>query len=122
MADNICTIPYQGVDYPFHPRDITISRLREMKQKYGPEYGAYASFVNLFLTGDADAIACAISMVLRKAGTKRPPEAIDYSPVEIFEAIAEANEQRLDVESEGEPEADPTVASDDATILDGDLT
>jgi hypothetical protein len=122
MADNICVIPFQGVDYPFHPRDITISQLRLMKQKYGPEYGAYASFVNLFLNGDADAIACAISMVLKKAGIKRPPEAIDYSPVEIFEAIAAANEQRAETEAEGEPEEDPTVASDDAKTNDGDLT
>lgn len=122
MADVICRIPYQDAEYPFHPRDVTVGRLREYKQRYGPEYGQYSSFIQLFLAGDADAIACAISLVLRKAGINRPPDAIDYSPSDIFEAIAKANEEREKVEAEGDVKADPTADSEPETTIAGDET
>jgi len=125
--DNLCVIPFQGKDYALHPRDITVSKLRVFKQKYGPDYGVYTSFVTLFLQGDADAVACAISIVLAKDGIKRDPNMIDFAPYEIFEAIRRANEDKEEAEAErlangeDEPEADPTPAGDEA-IPGGTLT
>ncbi len=121
MNDNLCVIPFQGKDYALHPRDITVSKLRQFKQKYGPEYGIYTSFVTLFLQGDADAVACAISIVLAKDGIKRDPNMIEFSPYEIFEAIRKANDEKGEAEEERiargeeEPEQDPTPAGNEVT-------
>lgn len=123
-SDNLCIIPFQGVDYALHPRDITVSRLRGFKQQYGREYGSYTSFVTLFLQGDADAVACAISIVLAKEGIKRNPNMIDFSPFEIFESIRKANEIRLEEEREafeqgdGNEEENPTEAGSEALAAD----
>ncbi len=98
MADSdlLCKIPYKGDVYELHPRDITVGRLRQMKQWYGREYGSYVSFVNMFLQGDADAVACALWLVLSKRGGNVPsPQNIDFAPFEIYKAINEANEAKL---------------------------
>lgn len=120
MADDLCIIPYQDAEYPLSPRDITVSALRYFKGRYGPEYGAYRPFLNLFLQGDADAIACAIHIVLKKNGINRPPEAIDFAPYDVFEAINRANELKAEREAAGE---DPTgLASFDADGTINDST
>lgn len=128
MAENICVIPFKDKKYPFNPRDITVNRLRQFKQQYGDDYGRYATFVNLFLAGDADAIACAISIVLKKVDkVDRPPDAIDFSPYDIFEAIREANEAKaaedMASEDEDDQEPGPTDTGDHAEAIDaGTLT
>jgi hypothetical protein len=112
MADKLCTIPYQGHDYELHPRDITVGKLRMFKDKYGKEYGSYISFVNLFLQGDADAVACALHIVLAKEGKNKPPEFIEYSPFDIYEAIQKANEEPNDEDEEADG-VDPTLTGDE---------
>lgn len=130
MDDNLCVIPFQGKDYALHPRDITVSKLREFKQKYGAAYGTYTNFVTLFLQGDADAVACAVSIVLAKEGIKRDPNMIEFSPYDIFEALRKANEAREEEErariaaGEDEEEENPTPSDSDESesTHDGTLT
>ena len=119
ISDVICVIPYRNgatgevTEHEFSPRDITVTKLRSFRQLYGKEYGTYMGFVSLFFQGDADAIACVLSLVLEKAGVKKPPSAIEFSPFEIFQAIQRQNEAKAEAEAEAEEaddeaEVDPT--------------
>lgn len=129
MAESICQIPYKGEVYELNPRDITVVALRQAKAWYGPEYGRYISFVNLFLNGDADAVAVAIWICLKKKGINREPQNIDFSPFDIFEAIQKANEDRAAAEQAADAEnpdaaaqPDPTPSSEDEATPAGTLT
>lgn len=111
-ADLFCKIPYKnGItgetrEYSFGARDITVGRLRQMKAWYGPEYGAYLTFVQLFLQGDADAIACALWICLSKDGVNKEPKYIDFEPYDIFQAIQAQNKVNAELE-EAEALGDP---------------
>jgi hypothetical protein len=123
--DIICTIPFNGKDYPFNPRDIDVAHLITWGTKYGRDYGAYATFTGLFFQGDARAVSCILSLLLEKQdGVKRPPEAINFSPYDIYKAINEANEekeQRLrDKLASGEGEDPQPQPSVDETTHDGE--
>lgn len=121
MADNICVIPFKGRDYPFNPRDVTLNKLRSFKSQFGDEYGRYASFINLFLSGDADAIACVLSIVIEKVdGKKRPPDAIDFAPYDLFEAIRKANDARVEGDVEDEDEDDESDDPFEQPVSTGD--
>ena len=112
MADDtICEIPYKGEEYELHPRDITVVKLRQSQAWYGKDYGKYATLMSLFFQGDADAVAVILWIVLAKSGVNRPPQNIDFSPYDIYEAITKANEEK-EAALAKEAEAD-TGADDD---------
>jgi hypothetical protein len=76
MADSATwQVKYDGRDYAFVPKqDLTLVRLRQMKQWFGVELGRWAPFMNAFAQGDPDAIACVIWIVRNKAGETGVPE------------------------------------------------
>lgn len=103
MADTIWKSRYKGVDYEVTTRDLTVSRLRQMKQWFGAEYGKYTPFITLLVEGDVDALACVVWIAQSKAGEKpQEPRNLDFS-IEDFEKFEE------DVV---EPDPEPDVAAD----------
>lgn len=122
--ETICVIPYKDREYPFHPRDITVSRLITWGGKYGKEYGAYASFTGLFFQGDARAVTCVVSMLLKIHDNEdRPPEMIEFSPYDIYKAINDANEEKEKRQRDAAVDGDnppPPPPSGVEMIHDGD--
>lgn len=119
--DAICVIPYKGKEYLLSSRDLTLSRLRVLKNQFGYEYGAYKPFFRLFFDGDADAIAGAIWIVLSKnePPAKVPPfDAIDFSPYDMFKAINDANDMRAAQEKTEDPDSTDPLGSGDGSSSD----
>lgn len=126
--DVICVIPYKGKQYTLSSRDLTLARLRVLKQQFGYEYGAYKPFFRLFFDGDADAITGALWIVMSKdppVGGVPPFDAIDFSPYDIFKAINEANDMRAAEEKSESPldaqDGNASLTSDgDGTVTGSD--
>lgn len=126
MSDDvICVIPYKGKQYTLSSRDLTLARLRVLKQQFGYEYGAYKPFFRLFFDGDADAITGALWIVMSKdppVGGVPPFDAIDFSPYDIFKAINEANDMRAAQEKSEDPLGDQPGSENQTSDGDGIAT
>lgn len=86
MSDTIWRVSFKGSEYTVSDRDLTVTRLRQMKQMYGREYGAYSGFITLLAQGDVDAIACGLWIAKQVAGEPRAPKSpndVDFTMGDI---------------------------------------
>ncbi len=110
MADSdlnarvVWKLAFAGNQYEFDPqRQLTLGRLRQIKQWYGPDLGRYLSFLRAFSELDPDAVACAIWICRRDAGEENVAEP---NRMEDF-SIGEALEGIDTVDSGGDPDGPP---------------
>lgn len=83
--DNLWQIRHGDTEYDLLPADLTVGRLRQMKQWFGSDYGKYLTFIQLVAQGDADACCCALWIVQTKAGEKpKEPRFMDFAISEFF--------------------------------------
>jgi hypothetical protein len=108
MADTIWRVAFKGSEYTVTDQDLTVQRLRQMKQWYGREYGTYTQFITMLAQGDVDALACGIWIAKAAAGEKpRTPNEIDFNMSDI---------EFLAIEREPDEEENPTVAPATTTL------
>lgn len=101
------TLPDTGKQYTLARSDIKVSDLRTFKQKFGPQYGKFLTFVQLLMEGDADAWCCALWLVQRNAGEKpKPPEFMDFAVGDVM--LGSAEDEDEDPEESEQP--DPTTS------------
>lgn len=94
---------FNGDDYLLEDRDLTGGRLRQMKQWFGADYGAYIPFLGLLVRGDVDAVACALWIGDQKAGrTVVEPSRLDFNFGDVEFGLGD------DVNDEPASKADPT--------------
>lgn len=95
---------FQGTDYVFDVmRDLTASRVRQLKVWYGPEIGRVQPFIVAMIQGDPDAWACAIWCARKQAGEVNVPEPkdIDFSIWELMSSDQEEDEAEPKPEAAG---------------------
>ena len=94
--------------YMFDPqKELTVSRLRQIKEWYGPEIGRYLAFIQAFAQGDPEAALAALWIVRMSAGEQGVPEPNqmpDFSMGDFYAEFIPAGE-------EPEAEQDPTQPS-----------
>lgn len=91
--------------------DLSNQRMREMKARFGAEYGIPTEFIGLLLRGDMDAIACAIWIGQQKAGGNvEDPSSMDFT-LDDFEPLEDPKPKA----GKGKKAADPTKATGTTT-------
>lgn len=89
--------------YPFNYKDLTVGRLRKIKEWYGPDMGRYLSFVGNLRLLDPDAAACAVWVARTVAGEANVPEPHqmpDFALAGFIEVPEEDSEAKADPPTE----------------------
>lgn len=107
-----------GKGYQFDPEELLgVKELRQIKQWFGPELGAYLTFQAKFTQGDPDAACCAAWLARRAAGEEGVPDPPNYPSFNLgpffdkFEPtgfVFVGDELKKIEEVEAEETADPT--------------
>jgi hypothetical protein len=105
-------IKWEGKEYEFDPRsDLTVQRLRVLKQTFGPEYGKFVTLMQNAADGDADAMVAVMWVMKTKAGESCDPRTVpDFALGEFMEAFGEAATAEADARTEDDG-VDPTSRS-----------
>lgn len=99
-----------GKEYTLSQTDFTMSRMRHAKGWFGPEYGEYLTVLQKFMRGDADAVALAVWIAMKKEGEHPPePNRMDYAIGDII--MPQSEDEVLEEAIETVKEA---VVEDDA--------
>ena len=95
--------------------DLSNQRLREMKARFGPEYGIPTEFIGLLLRGDMDAVSCAIWIGQQKAGVEvEDLMAIDFT-LDDFEPLEDPKPAgKKGGKAKGERPTQPGTTTDDS--------
>lgn len=105
--------------YTFDPqKELTVGRLRQIKEWYGPEVGRYLAFIQAFAQGDPEAALAALWIVRTTAGESDVPEPDrmpDFSMGDFYAEFIPAGE-------EPEAEKDPTQPSAQAPTTESTET
>lgn len=89
MAEPFWATKFRGQPIRLELNDLSNQRLREMKSRFGPDYGIPTAFIELLLRGDMDAIGCAIWIGQQKTGGEVSDLlALDFN-LDDFEALEE---------------------------------
>ncbi|GAC1530894.1 MAG: hypothetical protein NVS3B1_23570 [Marmoricola sp.] len=113
MADIIWSAKFKGTSYEVTTRDLTVTRLRQLKSWFGADYGAYLPLIMLLKQGDIDALTAVLWIAQGKAGEKvTEPRSMDFN-LDDFEAIEIPDEA---------DEADPTPAEEATPTPDSNAT
>lgn len=109
-------IAYQGQDYEFDVRSVTVDEWRELKRKYKMTPGQFEDAID---EADPDASTFLLWIMLRRAGQHAMPLGDHLKPdiIELNAAIAQARSAELkaraaeaDAGQEPEAQPDPTRA------------
>jgi hypothetical protein len=108
MSEDFWAVKYKSKPVRLNLGDLTVQRLREMKRRFGTEYGIPTEFISLLLRGDMDALACAVWIGQQKNGGEiEDPREMDFS-LDDFEAIEDP--KPVEKKAKGKKAADPTTA------------
>ena len=108
-------IDWDGKTYAFDPdTDLTVGRLRILKNAFGDPYGRYVRVMQLASEGDADALVGVYWVMKQVAGEPVDPRRVPDFAVGTFMQAFEAGSAAAEAE-EGEQGVDPTSSSSDAS-------
>lgn len=110
MASNqLAQFKVDDKEYSLDQTDFTMSRMRQAKGWFGPEYGEYLTVLQKFMRGDTDAVALAVWIAMKKEGEHPPePHRMDYAISDII--MPQSEDEVLDAAAEAvsEGELPPT--------------
>ena len=98
--------------------DLTVQRLRQMKQWFGESYGIPTEFMRLLFLNEVDAVTCGVWIGLQKA--RKPvddPRDLDFNLSDDFETLEDVQppegEAKKNPPTAAEATASPSTGSDD---------
>lgn len=103
-------ITYRDTALEFDPaKDLTVQRLRQLKQVLGPDYGKFVTLMRLVAEGDVDALVGIIWVAKSANGEKLDLRNFANSPFENF-SVGDVQFALEDTPEEGE---DPLASRTD---------
>ncbi len=120
MADLYLNVGEKKYNFSFE--DLTVERLRKIKEWYGPELGRYMTFIGSLRLLDPEAAVCAVWVARTAAGESNVPEPNQMPDFTLKGFLEDAPAQAEETDPPTQPGAPIPGSTETPTSSDADTS